>query len=52
MSREGAKKQSRGVNIEQMLAEQGILVRAASRGTLAEEAPYAYKDVSDVVDAC
>ncbi|HOM71143.1 MAG TPA: RtcB family protein, partial [Armatimonadota bacterium] len=28
-----------------------IIVRAASRGTLAEEASFAYKDVADVVEA-
>ena len=32
------------------LAAKGIKVMAAGRGTLAEEAPYAYKNVNDVVD--
>lgn len=32
------------------LEAKGIKVMAAGRGTLAEEAPYAYKDVNEVVD--
>ena len=31
------------------LEEQGIVVKAGSIGLLAEEAPYAYKDVAGVV---
>jgi len=50
MSRTAAMKQKDAFNIQQILEAQGILVKAASRGTLAEEAPYAYKDVADVVD--
>lgn len=50
MSRTAAMKQPGAGTVEQTLAEQGIIVRAASHGTLAEEAPYAYKDVSDVVE--
>lgn len=49
MSRHAAKRVARGRNIEAELAQQGILVRAASRGTVAEELPEAYKDVSEVV---
>lgn len=49
LSRHAAKKAARGRNIEAELATQGILVRAASRGTVAEELPEAYKDVSEVV---
>jgi tRNA-splicing ligase RtcB len=51
LSRKAAMKESRGTDIQQELAEKGIIVRAASRGTLAEEAPEAYKDVSLVVEA-
>ncbi|MEN6371293.1 MAG: RtcB family protein [Armatimonadota bacterium] len=51
MSRHAATKEGRGQNIQQILAEKGITVRAASRGTLAEEASFAYKDVANVVDA-
>jgi len=50
MSRTAAMKQKDAFNIQQILEAQGILVKAASRGTLAEEAPYAYKDVANVVD--
>ena len=49
-SRHAAKRSLRGVDIAQVLASKGILVRAASRGSLAEEAPEAYKDVSDVIE--
>lgn len=49
LSRHAAKKIARGRNIEAELAAQGILVRAASRATVAEELPEAYKDVSEVV---
>lgn len=50
MSRHQAKKTAKGRAIEKELAAQGIKVRGASRGTLAEEIPEAYKDVSDVVN--
>jgi tRNA-splicing ligase RtcB len=50
MSRKGAMKAAKGRNIQRELADRGVNVRAASRGTLAEEMPEAYKDVADVVD--
>jgi tRNA-splicing ligase RtcB len=50
MSRHQAKKVAKGRSIERELAAQGITVRGASRGTLVEEIPEAYKDVSDVVN--
>jgi tRNA-splicing ligase RtcB len=50
MSRKSAMKESKGADVQQELAEKGIIVKAASRGTLAEEAPEAYKDVSLVVE--
>ncbi len=49
MSRHAAKKQARGRNIEAELAAHGILIRSASRATVAEEIPEAYKDVTEVV---
>jgi tRNA-splicing ligase RtcB len=52
MSRHKAKKTAQGRNIARELAEKGIYVMGASRGTIDEEIPEAYKDVSDVVDAC
>ena len=51
MSRTKAKSQARGRLIDQELARQGILVRARSRATLAEEMPESYKDASQVVGA-
>ncbi|MDW8321220.1 MAG: RtcB family protein [Armatimonadota bacterium] len=52
MSRHGAMREAQGRNIAQELAEKGIYVRAQNKGTLAEEASYAYKDVANVVDVC
>jgi tRNA-splicing ligase RtcB len=50
LSRHQAKKAARGRSIAQELEGQGIVVIGASRGTLVEEIPEAYKDVNDVVD--
>jgi tRNA-splicing ligase RtcB len=50
MSRKGASKKARGRNLLRELNERGVFVMAASKGTLAEEMPEAYKDVADVVD--
>jgi tRNA-splicing ligase RtcB len=50
-SRSAAKRLLRGVDVVDELARRGILVRAASRDLLAEEASEAYKDVADVVRA-
>jgi tRNA-splicing ligase RtcB len=50
MSRHQAIKASRGRNITRELEEKGILVKGASRGTVVEEIPDAYKDVNEVVD--
>jgi tRNA-splicing ligase RtcB len=50
MSRNQAKKSARGRSIVRELEEQGVVVMAAGRGTVAEEMPEAYKDVADVVD--
>ncbi len=49
LSRHAAKKLARGRNIEQELASQGIIIRASSRATVAEEISESYKDVLDVV---
>jgi tRNA-splicing ligase RtcB len=51
MSRHRAKKTTRGRNVERELWEQGIYVHGASRATINEEVPWAYKDVADVVEA-
>jgi tRNA-splicing ligase RtcB len=50
-SRGDAKRLLRGVDLVDVLARRGILVRAASRDLLAEEASEAYKDVAEVVRA-
>lgn len=49
LSRAQAKKRFYGEKVRQNLMSQGIYVRAASKPVLAEEAPQAYKDVSQVV---
>ena len=50
MSRHKAKKQARHRDLLEELRQQGVVVRASSRATVAEEMPEAYKDVADVVD--
>ena len=49
-SRTKAKKESRGRNLIAELEKSGITIQAKGYKTIAEEMPYAYKDVSDVVD--
>jgi len=49
MSRKAAISACRGRSIPQELAKKGIAVMASGRGTLAEEAPEAYKNVNEVV---
>jgi len=49
MSRHQAMKAAKGRAISRELEDKGIVVRGASRGTIAEEIPEAYKDVQDVV---
>ncbi|MHC5080106.1 MAG: RtcB family protein, partial [Planctomycetota bacterium] len=50
MSRKGAIRAGKGRNLLREMEERGVKVKAASRGTLAEEMPEAYKDVSEVVE--
>jgi len=50
LSRTAARKRIRGAELRRQLEEQGIAVRTASTNDLAEEAPFAYKDVDRVVD--
>jgi tRNA-splicing ligase RtcB len=50
MSRAQAKRQVRGDALIRSMAERGIVVRAASRAGVAEEAGMAYKDLTAVVD--
>ncbi len=50
MSRTAAAKQSHGKEVAGRLESQGILIRTRSMRGLAEEAPAAYKDVSEVIE--
>lgn len=50
LSRKAATRETRNRNIVKELAERGITVAAASRATIDEEFPEAYKDVAEVVD--
>jgi len=50
MSRNQAIKVAKGRAIARELEDKGIIVKGASRGTLVEEIPEAYKDVTDVVN--
>ncbi|MBW3562172.1 MAG: RtcB family protein [Actinobacteria bacterium] len=52
MSRTQAKKEQDGGALHAELEQRGILVREESRSDLPEEAPYAYKDVDEVVRVC
>ena len=52
MSRTQARKKIRGEALERQLEDEGIMVRGASAKGLAEEAPFAYKDVDEVVLTC
>ena len=49
LSRTAAKKRVTGAQLRRELAAQGIVVRCPSNSGLAEEAPFAYKDVERVV---
>lgn len=50
LSRHQAIKKAKGRAIWREMEDKGIIVMAAGRGTLAEEMPEAYKDISNVVD--
>jgi tRNA-splicing ligase RtcB len=50
MSRTGARRQIGGAELRRSLEADGIVVRCPSNKGLAEEAPFAYKDVEHVVD--
>jgi tRNA-splicing ligase RtcB (3'-phosphate/5'-hydroxy nucleic acid ligase) len=51
MSRHQALRQWRGAEVVQNLAYHGVLIRSRSMRGVAEEAPGAYKDVTEVVEA-
>jgi tRNA-splicing ligase RtcB (3'-phosphate/5'-hydroxy nucleic acid ligase) len=50
LSRTGARKQIAGSELRKQLEAEGIVVRSPSNKGLAEEAPFAYKDVERVVE--
>jgi tRNA-splicing ligase RtcB len=52
MSRHAAKRRVQGAPLRAELEARGIAVRARSIRALPEEAPFAYKDVDDVVSTC
>lgn len=52
MSRRQAKKRRPGQDVRSELEQGGVAVRPGSVALLSEEAPYAYKDVDEVVDVC
>jgi len=52
LSRAAAVRQGRGRSIERELEEGGVIARACSRESMAEEMPEAYKDVAAVVAVC
>ena len=52
MSRHAATRRIRGGELREQLAAAGIAVRAHSDRGLAEEAPFSYKDVDEVVAVC
>jgi tRNA-splicing ligase RtcB len=51
MSRAQAKRSVRGEQLKQQMKERGIIVKAVSMSGLAEEAGFAYKNISEVVEA-
>jgi len=52
MSRTKARKHMDGHALSRQLSSQGILLAGSSSKLLSEEAPYAYKDVAEVVAVC
>jgi tRNA-splicing ligase RtcB len=50
MSRTQAKRSVRGEQLKKDMAQRGIIVKAVSMSGLAEEAGFAYKNISDVVE--
>ncbi|HMU53360.1 MAG TPA: RtcB family protein [Nitrospira sp.] len=50
MSRAQAKKSVRGEQLQQQMKQRGIVVKAVSMSGLAEEAGFAYKNISEVVE--
>lgn len=51
MSRAQAKRQTKGEQVQRNMQRKGIVVKAVSMSGLAEEAGFAYKNISEVVEA-
>jgi tRNA-splicing ligase RtcB len=52
MSRARAKKERSFQQLQQEMDDRGVVMMAQGHGTALEEAPWAYKDVENVVDVC
>ena len=52
MSRTQAKKVMRGEDLKKQLEDKGIVMARSQWKLLSEEAPYAYKDATEVVETC
>ncbi|MFH1473975.1 MAG: RtcB family protein [Candidatus Aenigmatarchaeota archaeon] len=52
MSRHAALRRKSGEEVKRDMEKRGIFVRSAGLKTLAEEADFAYKDVTEVVETC
>jgi tRNA-splicing ligase RtcB len=52
LGRKEAKRRIRPDDLKRQLADAGVLVKAGKTALLVEEAPQAYKDVSEVVEIC
>lgn len=52
MSRTQAKKEMSGQDLKRQLEAEGITIASSQPKLLSEEAPYAYKDASQVVESC
>ena len=52
MSRNEAMRTKRGADVKKELESRGITVRSAGMETLSEEADFAYKNVTEVVETC
>jgi tRNA-splicing ligase RtcB (3'-phosphate/5'-hydroxy nucleic acid ligase) len=52
LGRGEAKRRIRGEDLKRQLDDAGVLVKAGKVALLVEEAPQAYKDVSEVVEVC
>ncbi len=52
MSRARAKKEHSFQDLQRLMDERGVVMMSQGHGTALEEAPWAYKDVENVVDVC